>query len=647
MMRNAETGSQAEAEKNTTRYLALGALGIVFGDIGTSPIYAVQACFSYGLAPEPANVLGVISLIVWGLTIVVSLKYALLVMRADNHGEGGVFSLLALTLRAARRAREHEPHAAPASARGPERTVVWPLMLIGMFGAAMFFGDSMITPAISVLSAVEGLNVVNPRLHGMVIPVALSILVTLFVLQRFGSQKIGNSFGPIMVGWFVCLGALGAHAIRAAPQILQALDPRFAMALLVHHGAASFAILGAALLAFTGGEALYADMGHFGLKSIRLAWYGLVMPALAINYLGQGALLLAKPSLAADPFYWMVPKFLGLPMVVLASVATVIASQAVISGFFSIVRQAMQMDYLPRFSVVHTSALERGQVYVPKVNLFLCLSVVIIVLLFRSSGALAGAYGFAVAGAMLVDTVLASYLARHAWHWRKATVAAIFGPLMIFDVVFFTGAVGKIPDGGWLPLSVGSVFLTVFVTWRQGRAIVHDLSENRHQRLETFVAGLTPQWPARAPGTSVYLVATLGAAPPALTSALRRYQTLRDTIIILKIAKEDVPHVEAPHKATVHALGMGFWQVELHYGFMEHVGVADDLRAQRKHLSGVDLENLTFFVGRSIFIPGPHEMRPNWRKKLFLWLANNVEEEFDYSRIPSEQLVQIGSQVEV
>ncbi|MFI4896061.1 MAG: potassium transporter Kup [Steroidobacterales bacterium] len=639
--------TDSREDKKNTGYLALGALGIVFGDIGTSPIYAVQACFSHGLRPEPANVLGVISLILWGLTVVVSLKYALLVMRADNHGEGGVFSLLALALRAARRTAEPDiGHVQPAS-DAASRGIVWPLMLIGMFGAALFFGDSMITPAISVLSAVEGLNVVSPRLHELVLPIAITILVTLFILQRFGSQRIGNSFGPIMVGWFVCLGILGLSSIRAAPVILRALNPLYAVHLVAAHGWSSFAILGAALLAFTGGEALYADMGHFGLKSIRVAWYGLVMPALALNYLGQGALILATPSAAADPLYLMVPKALALPMVVLASAASVIASQAVISGFFSIVREAMQMDYLPRFSVVHTSALERGQVYVPKVNLFLCLSVVILVLLFRSSDALGGAYGFAVAGAMLVDTLLASYVVRHAWGWSGFVAACLFIPLLTFDLTFFTGAVGKIPEGGWLPLSVGILILIVFVTWKQGRAIVHDLSQIRHQRLETLVAGITPQWPARAPGTSVYLVPTLGAVPPALASALNRYQTLPQDVIILKIVKEDVPKIEAQHKATIHSFGVGLWQVVLHYGFMERVNVADDLRTQGRHLPGVDLDKLTFFVGRSIFVPGPHTLRPHWRKKLFLWLANNVEEEFDYSRMPSEQLIQIGSQVEV
>src|SRR5450631_1147469 len=456
-----------EPQKNTG-YLALGALGIVFGAIGTSPIYAVRACFSRGLRPEPANVLGVISLILWGLTVVVSLKYALLVMRADNHGEGGVFSLLAVTLRAARRTAEKEPGRGQSTGDGASRGIVWPLMLIGMFGAALFFGDSMITPAISVLSAVEGLDVVSPRLHDLVMPIAITILVTLFVLQRFGSQRIANSFGPIMVGWFVCLGILGLSSIRAAPIILRALNPLYAMRLIADHGWSSFAILGAALLAFTGGEALYADMGHFGLKAIRVAWYGLVMPALALNYLGQGALILATPSAAADPLYLMVPTAWVLPMVVLTSAASMIASQAVISGFFSVVREAMQMDYLPRFSVVHTSALERGQVYVPKVNLFLCVAVVILVLLFRSAGALAGAYGFEVAGAMLVDTLLASYLVRHAWRWPGLLVALIFVPLLVFDATFFTGAVGKNPEGGWLPLSVGIAVIIVFVTWRQG-----------------------------------------------------------------------------------------------------------------------------------------------------------------------------------
>jgi KUP system potassium uptake protein len=639
--------NRSEQAKHTGS-LALGALGIVFGDIGTSPIYAVQACFAHGLRPEPANVLGVISLILWGLTGVVSLKYALLVMRADNNGEGGVFSLLALTLRAARRSQAHEAaeeRQPPAAAAGG---AVRPIMLIGMFGAALFFGDSMITPAISVLSAVEGLNVVSPRLHELVLPVAIAILVTLFILQRFGSQRIGNSFGPIMVGWFLCLAALGLHSIGAAPGILQALNPRYALQLIAHHGWGAFAILGAALLAFTGGEALYADMGHFGLRPIRLAWYGLVMPALAINYLGQGALILAHPAAAAaGPLYAMVPRVLALPMVILASMATVIASQAVIAGFFSLVRQAMQMDYLPRFSVVHTSALERGQVYVPKVNLFLCVAVVILVLLFRSAEALAGAYGFAVAGAMLVDSLLASYLVRHAWRWPGLLVALIFVPLLLFDATFFTGAVGKIPEGGWLPLSMGIAALIVFVTWRQGRAIVHERSEGKHERWETFLAGITPQWPPRARGTAVYLTANVAVVPAALTSSLYRYQTVPQSVIILKIQKEDVPRVDEPHKASIHALGQGFWQVVLHYGFMEPVNVVLDLRRHMQHHAEVDLDRLTFLVGHSIFIEGAHRMRPRWRMRLFLWLANNVEEEFDYSRIPTEQLIQIGSQVEV
>ena len=639
--------SHSSVGSRRTGSLALGAIGIVFGDIGTSPIYAVQECFAHGLAPDPANVLGVISLILWGLTIVVSVKYAQVVMRAENNGEGGVFSLLALTLRAARRARSQGPAGPSAEAPAQAPRMLWPIMLTGMFGAALFFGDSMITPAISVLSAVEGLDVVSPRLHGLVLPAAITILVTLFVMQRYGSQRIGNSFGPIMVGWFICLSVLGIRQIRLAPQILQALNPLHAVRLLLLHGWGAFAILGAALLAFTGGEALYADMGHFGLRSIRLAWYGLVMPALALNYLGQGALILAHPHAAADPLYAMVPAVLMLPMVVLASAATVIASQAVISGFFSIVRQAMQMDYLPRFSVVHTSALERGQVYVPKVNLFLCVAVVMLVLLFRSSGNLAGAYGFAVAGAMLVDTLLACYLARHAWNWSGVLTAAVFAPLLIFDATFFTGALGKIPDGGWLPLSVGVVVLTILVTWRQGRAIVHRLSEGRHERLETFIGGITADWPARAPGTSVYLAASPHVVPPALASSLYRYQTLPESVIILKIEKQDVAHVEGPHQVAIHGMGHGFWRVVLHYGFMDPVNAARDLRAHLQHCPGVDADHLTFFVGRSMFIPGVHRLNPAWRKRLFLWLANSVEEDFDYSSIPSEQLIQIGSRVAV
>ena len=627
--------------------MALGALGIVFGDIGTSPLYAVQECFAHGLAPERANILGVVSLIFWGLTIVVSVKYALIVMRAENHGEGGVFSLLALALRAARRTAAVDKGNPAAGPQSDSPEIIWHIMVVGMFGAALFFGDSMVTPAISVLSAVEGLHVAAPDLGDFVMPIAIAILLTLFLLQRFGSERIGNSFGPIMVGWFVCIALLGLRSIVQAPVILDALNPLWALSLLFAHSWASIAILGAVLLAFTGGEALYADMGHFGLKSVRIAWYGLVMPALAMNYFGQGALLLAHPTLTINPFYLMVPKMLLLPMIVLASAATVIASQAVISGAFSIVRQAMQMDYLPRFSVVHTSTLEQGQVYLPKVNLFLCVSVVMLVLVFRSSGALAGAYGFSVAGAMFVDTLLAYYVARHLWRWQFALAILIFVPLVLFDLVFFITAGAKIPEGGWLPLGVAIVILTVFLTWRQGRSIVHDLSQSRHQRLESFVAEIKPEWPPRSPGTSVYLAATIGAVPPALTSALARYRVLRQNVVILKIAKEDVPRIAETHRATIHFLGKGFWQVVLHYGFMEQPDVPGAFRECMKRFADVDLQRLTFFVGRSIFVAGPRAFRPRWRKKLFLWLANNIEEEFDYSRMPSELLVQIGSQVEV
>lgn len=624
--------------------LALGALGVVFGDIGTSPLYAVQECFAHGLTPEPANVMGVVSLIFWGLTIVVSIKYSLLVMRADNHGEGGVFSLLALALRSLRREYEQDR---PSGAGKKEHAIVWRIMLIGMCGAALFFGDSMVTPAISVLSAVEGLNVITPELQNFVMPIAIGILVILFILQKFGTQRIGNSFGPIMVGWFVCLGTLGIRSIIEHPDILHALNPAYALGMIAHHGWFSFVILGAALLAFTGGEALYADMGHFGLKSIRLAWYGLVMPALTINYFGQGALILNHPDAVSNPFYLLVPKALVFPMIVLSSVATVIASQAVISGTFSVVRQAIQMDYLPRFSVVHTSALEQGQVYLPKVNLFLCISVIMLVLLFRSSNALAGAYGFAVGGAMLVDTLLTSYVALHVWRWWKPIVAAIFVPIVFFDLTFFTTAAAKIPEGGWLPLSVGIIILTIFVTWKQGREIVHSLREDRHEKLESFINTLTPEWPKRSPGTSVYLAAAINVVPQALSSSMRRNHTLRESVIILKIVQEDAPRVDKQHQATIHSLGHGIWQVTLHYGFMDAPHVKNDLCEHMQHHSGIDLDNLTFFVGHSIFIAGTHPFKPVWRKNLFLWLANNVEEDFDYSRMPSEQLVQIGAQIEV
>lgn len=626
--------------------LALGAIGVVFGDIGTSPLYAVQECFAHGLAANVPNVMGVISLIFWGLTVVVSIKYALIVMRADNQGEGGVFSLLALALRTARRTDEEKKDGATTRDAATQRTVLL-IMLAGMFGAALFFGDSVITPAISVLSAVEGLNVITPRLHDFVLPVTLCILIVLFVLQRFGSQKIGNSFGPIMVGWFGALAFIGLYHIAQKPEILGALNPMHAVTMIATHGWLSLTILGACLLAFTGGEALYADMGHFGLKSIRLAWYGLVMPALMINYLGQGALLLAHPEAKANPFYLMLSGSLLLPMIILASIATVIASQAVISGTFSLVRQAIQMDYLPRFSVIHTSTLEQGQVYLPKVNQILCLGVIMIVLLFRSSGALAGAYGFAVSGAMLIDTLLVAYLARSAWRWWRWLIVILFAPLFLFDASFFTTAMAKVPSGGWLPLSVGIVIMAIFMTWRRGRFYVRNSRQGHQEKLVQFVRALNHESVTRSPGTSVYLSATHDNVPTSLTSAYHRYRVLRENILIVQIVNLDEPVVDEKRQAHIQFMGHGFWQVTLYYGFAQHPHVTQDLRRCLQRHSEIDMENTTYFVGRSIFIDGPSAWRPAWQKKLFLWLANNVEEEYDCSPMPSDQLVQIGTQIEV
>jgi len=630
--------------KQNIKTLALAALGVVFGDIGTSPLYAIQECFAHGLTPEPANIVGVVSLIFWSLTIVVSLKYALIVMRADNHGEGGVFSLLARVLRVERRDADKNNTSSSSSTKSQRRTNR--LILIGMFGAALFFGDSIVTPAISVLSAVEGVDVLSPSLHSFIIPIATGILLTLFFLQRFGSQKIGNSFGPIMVGWFLCLAALGISPIARHPEILMALNPVNAFRLIAGHGVMSFTILGAALLAFTGGEALYADMGHFGLKSIRLAWYGLVMPALAINYLGQGALLLANPHATTNPFYLLAPSYLVAPMIILAAVATVVASQAVISGTFSLVCQAMRMDYLPRFSVVHTSSLEQGQVYLPKVNIVLCLGVIILVLMFRSSSALAGAYGFAVGGAMLVDTVLVSFVARHAWHWVTPAVALVFGPIFLFDLTYFATAAAKIPEGGWLPLGIGIIVLTIFRTWRRGREIIRNYHLDKYEKLEQFVQEIQSDQPARSPGTSVYLTPTSSLVPAALTSAFQRYHVLRENILVLEIRREEEA-VSEGHRITVHPHGRGFWQVILHYGFSEHPQVVADLRRHQALFKDVDFTDPTFFVGRSIFVEGKHLFYPRWRKKLFLRMAMNVQEEFDYSRMPPEQMIQIGTQIEI
>lgn len=617
--------------KSPMHLLALGALGIVFGDIGTSPLYAVQECFAHGLTPEPDNILGVISLIFWSITMVVSLKYCFIMMRAGNKGEGGILALMAL----ARSGGRHK------------RQGLSGIMLIGLCGAALFFGDSMITPAISVLSAVEGLNIAAPQMHEFILPITVMILVLLFLFQSQGTQRVGAYFGPIMVLWFFVIGIVGLRAIIQEPQILAAVNPYYALKLVTTHGWLAFSVMGAALLCFTGAEALYADMGHFGPKPIRYAWFGLVMPGLMLNYFGQGALLIAKPEAASNPFYLMVPSEFTLSMVGLAALATVIASQAMISATFSVVQQAMQLDFLPRFTVRHTSAREYGQIYIPQINWLLCAAVVLLVILFRSSGALANAYGFAVVGTILAGSILVYSVMRNVWHWSRALSVLVIAPFLVVDTTFFATAAAKIPDGGWLPLCIGLVIFTVFITWRQGRDIIRANRHTRSRQLEAFIASVKPEAPLRVSGTAVYLSSIRGLMSPAMASNLRHNKVLHERVIALTLVTEGEPRVPDEHRVTITTLGKGFWQVVLHYGFMERPDLINDLQTYLLADCPFDMKETSFFIGHDIFVEGEHAMRPQWRKQLFLWLANHAEDASSYFRIPTEHVVKLGVQIEV
>ncbi len=628
---DAGSATTENGHKNRTGVLALGALGVVFGDIGTSPLYAMQECFTHGLEPVAENILGVTSLIFWAVMIVVTIKYVFIVMRANNRGEGGILALMSLASSGARK-------------RGAMGKAV---AIVGMCGASLFFGDSIITPAISVLSAVEGIKVVDPEAGDLVLPVSIGILFALFLFQKHGTQKVGNYFGPIMVVWFTVLAVLGGRQIAENPQILAAANPFYALQLISNHGTLALIILGAALLAFTGAEALYADMGHFGIRPIRYAWLGLVMPSLAINYFGQGALLLADPAAAHNPFYMLAPENLRMPMIGLAAAATIIASQAVISGTFSVVKQAMQMDYLPRFEVQHTSEHERGQIYIPQINWLLCAGVLFLVLMFRSSGALAEAYGFAVAGSMLVDTLLVYSVARAVWHWPFPVAIGVFGMFLAIDIAFFTAATIKIPDGGWLPLIIGVGIFTVFLTWREGREIVRSVRRSRGRKMSSFLDTLTPERPVRVAGTAVYLSSVRSFMPQAMISNLHHNRVLHQRVIVLTIVTEEDPRIEEAARVNYESIGEGIWQATLHYGFMEIPNVMRDLAKHLPKECRVDPKTISFFIGRDKFVEGSHPLRPRWREKLFLWLSNHATEAFEYFRIPAARVVELGVQIKV
>lgn len=620
-----------------TATLALGALGIVYGDIGTSPLYALRECFSgpHSIAPTPENVMGVLSLIFWSLFLLISMKYLLFVMRADNRGEGGILALMALVLQRPRGSRL--PH--------PSRPV---LVALGLFGAALLYGDGIITPAMSVLSAVEGLSVATPLFQPYLLPISLIILLGLFVLQRKGTADIGALFGPVMTLWFVTLAVLGVKELLQNLAVLGALSPVHGVRFFLHNGGHGFLVLGSVFLVVTGGEALYADMGHFGRKPIRMAWFTLVLPALMLNYLGQGALLLRAPEAARNPFYLLAPSWGLYPLVGLAMLAAVIASQALISGVFSLTRQAMQLGYCPRMEVVHTSAEEMGQIYLPGLNFLLLGGVVFLVLGFRSSSALAAAYGIAVAGTATITTVLAYVVARERWGWKRRVALPLVGLFLAVDVSFFCANAVKIPDGGWFPLLLAALLFTLLTTWKRGREILAAKLREASMDLKGLLDSLSGDHsPHRVQGTAVFMTGNPEGTPPALLHNLKHNKVLHEQVVLLTILSEEVPHVPPSERVEVEPLEQGFVRVIARYGFMENPSIPDILKRGREQGLQFQLMSTSFFLGRETLIPSKKPGMAIWREALFAWMSRNARSATSYFRIPPNRVVELGTQVEL
>ena len=611
--------------------LTLGALGVVFGDIGTSPLYAMRetALAAGGHLPNPASIYGALSLIFWALVIVVTVKYVVFIMRADNNGEGGVLALAALA------------HRAPVN-----RAAKTAIGIAALAGLALFYGDGMLTPAISVLSAMEGLNTGGGAFAAWIMPLTLIILVGLFFLQSRGTEKIGRLFGPVMVLWFIVLAVLGAVSILKSPQILRAADPRYGLALFGNEPWTAFVALGSVVLAVTGCEALYADMGHFGRRAIRWAWLYFAFPALVLNYFGQGALLLSHPSDAPFLFYALVPSWAHYPMVALAALATIIASQAVISGVFSITRQAVQLGQLPRMEIRHTSATERGQIYVPRINVLLCVGVVLIVLIFKSSDALAAAYGIAVTGVMVISTVLVGLVAIHRWRWSKPAVFAVFGGLGLIDLAFLASNALKITQGGWLPLAVAAGVFVVMDTWRVGRRVFMEKVREGSLALDLFLER-ADKMTQRVAGTAVFMSARSDVVPGALLHSLKHYKVLHERIILATISAADTPFVSPARRITVEKLGKGFFTARFVYGFFESPNIPEALAAARAHGLALEMDQSTFFLGRETLVPGEHPSLSRWRVALYMWLASNALAPARFYHLPPGRVVELGTQVTI
>ena len=623
--------NKKNTHKASLATLSLAALGVVFGDIGTSPLYTMKEVFSLSKHPVELtqfNVLGILSLIFWSLIMIVSAKYVAFIMRADNRGEGGIMALLSL-------ANNNAPS-------GNKRS--W-IMILGILGACMFYADGMITPAISVLSAIEGLEVVAPSLSYLIIPITLVVLFILFYAQSKGTHIVGAFFGPIMFFWFLTLALLGIINIASEPHVLMAINPLYAFQFFQLSPMVAFVALGAVVLSVTGAEALYADMGHFGRHPIRLAWFIFVLPALTLNYFGQGALIISNPENIKNPFYLMAPEFLVIPLIVLATLAAIIASQAVITGAFSVSRQALQLGFLPRMHVEHTSENQEGQIYLPRINWLLMIAVMALVVTFKSSGNLAGAYGIAVTGDMVISTLLASFVFYEVWKWNSTKTLIFMAIFLVIDFAFFSANILKIPDGGWFPILIGSVIFVLMTTWKKGRALLYKILKGEAIEINSFISSIGANPPPRVEGTAIFLTPNPDGVPHALLHNLKHNKVIHEKVIILTVMFMDYPHSLTKDLVTVEKLPYNFYKVIVKYGFKDEPNLPKDLALCAKNGLNIDPMNSSYFIGKEILLAMPKDNMNYWRKKLFIGLFRSAETITNQFKLPPNRVVELGSQV--
>ena len=614
--------------------LSLTALGVVYGDIGTSPLYALRECFKkeYGIMPTPDNILGVLSLILWSLVLVVSFKYIVFILRADNRGEGGILALLALLLQQKRRDDDKKKRLA--------------LVALGLFGAALLYGDGVITPAVSVLSAVEGLNVNAPALAPFAMWISMVIIFALFMVQRFGTARVGTAFGPLMLAWFVTIAILGVRSVALTPSVLAAANPWHGVRFFAEHGMAGFLTLGAVVLCITGGEALYADMGHFGKRPIRVAWFLAVFPALLLNYFGQGALLLRQPEAASNPFYLMAPNAFQWPLLILATAAAVVASQALISGAFSLTQQSVQLGYSPRMQIIHTSVHEAGQIYIPEVNKALMVGCLVLVLGFKNSSNLSAAYGIAVTGTMAITTLLFAVIARSRWQWSRLHVITITAAFLFVDLSFLVANIVKIEHGGWVPLAMAVAVYTLMNTWKRGRIQLSEIQERNALPLETFLKSIAGNPPMRVRGTAVFMTSSADGVPVVMLHHLKHNKMLHETVVLLSVQTRGIPEVSADHRLTLEKLGHGFYRIVATFGFMQSPNIPELLAMAAKQGVPIPPMDTSYYLGRERLVLTGTAKMSRWRKRLFAVMSRNARSATEFFQIPPNRVVELGAQIE-